>query len=158
MIYAGRRSIEAMLDARVPRHSKRHKTLRDDFLYEEESHKIGDACKEIWQQFGSSFKESIIDRALSVALEKRGLTVENQKHIDIHFSGVKVGTYVPDKVINGAILLELKCKPFLVKEDEKQFWRYLKASPYRLGFLINFGTKRLEIKRRIYDLARQDGV
>ena len=48
------------------------------------------------------------------------------------------------------IILELKCKPFISKEDEKQFWRYLKATPYRLGFLINFSPKKLEIKRRIF--------
>lgn len=80
--------------------------------------------------------------------------MDSQKRIDIYFSGVKVGVYVPDKIINDIIIVELKCKPFIVKEDEKQFWRYLKATPYQLGFLINFSPKSLEIKRRIYDLAR----
>ena len=67
---------------------------------------------------------------------------------------------MPDKVVNEIIILEIKCKPFLVKEDEKQFWRYLKATDYKLGFLINFSPKTLEIKRRIYDLARnkQDSI
>ncbi|KKS38717.1 MAG: hypothetical protein A3G49_02585 [Candidatus Sungbacteria bacterium RIFCSPLOWO2_12_FULL_41_11] len=123
------------------------------FLYKEESFKIGDACKEVWKQFGGSFKESVVDRALTVALEKRGLVVDNQKRIDIFFSDVKVGTYVLDKVVNEIILIEVKCRPILTKEDEKQFWRYLKATDYKVGFLINFGNK-LEIKRRIYDIAR----
>ena len=129
--------------------------IREDFLYKEESYKIGDACKEVWKQFGNSFKESIIDKALTIALENRGLKVDSQKRIDIYFSDKKVGTYVPDKVINDIIIVELKCKPFLTKEDEKQFWRYLKASDYKLGFLINFGPRRLEIRRRVYDLARK---
>ncbi len=133
------------------------KKLISDFLYEAESYKIGDACREVWQQFGSAFKESIIDRALTVALEKRGLRVDSQKRIDVYFDGKKVGTYIPDKIINDAILLEIKCKPRLVKDDEKQFWRYLKATHYKIGFLINFGT-RLEIQRRIYDKARGSGV
>lgn len=42
-----------------------------------------------------------------------------------------------------------------VRDDERQFWYYLRGSPYRLGFLINFGAKKLEIKRRVYDKARE---
>lgn len=44
-----------------------------------------------------------------------------------------------------------------MKEDEKQFWRYLKATDYKVGFLINFGNK-LEIKRRVYDTARDKNI
>ena len=128
--------------------------INDYFLYKDESFKIGDACKEVWRQFGNSFKESIVDKALTIALEKAGLRVDSKKRIDIYFSEKKVGTYVPDKVINDNILLEIKCKPFLTKGDEKQFWRYMKATPYKLGFLINFGS-RLEMKRRVYDSARR---
>ena len=134
------------------------KNIRNDLLYQEESSKIIEACKEVYQQFGGSFKESIVDNALTIALESKGLTVESQKRIDIFFKGIKVGTYVPDKVVNKIIVIELKCKPFLVKEDEKQFWRYLKATSYRLVFLINFDPKRLEIKRRIYDSARDKAI
>ncbi len=124
------------------------------FLYKEESFKIGVACKTVWGQFGNSFKESIVDNALTIALRNLGLGVENQKRIEIKFGEEKVGTYLLDKVINGIILLEVKCKPFLTKEDEKQFWRYMKATPYKVGFLINFGN-RLEIRRRVYDSARE---
>lgn len=127
----------------------------DKFLYKEESFKVGEACKKVWKQFGGSFKESIVDNALTVALENFGLKVENQKRINIYFSNKKVGTYVLDKVVDDKILLEIKCKPFLTKEDEKQFWRYLKATKYKVGFLINFGAK-LEFERRIYDTARKE--
>jgi len=86
---------------------------------------------------------------------KNGFIVENQKRIDIYYNNKKIGTYIPDKIIDSIILLELKCKPFITREDKKQFWYYLKASSYKLGLLINFGSKNLEIHRRIYDKARQ---
>lgn len=63
---------------------------------------------------------------------------------------------MPDFVINGIILLELKCKPFITREDERQFWLYLKASNYKVGLLVNFGTQKLEIRRRVYDKARKN--
>ena len=126
-----------------------------DFLYEQETYKIRNACHQVWIQFGGAFKESIVDKALEVALQSEGLKVESQKRIDIYFQGQKVGTYVPDKIINGVILVELKCKPFITGEDERQFWLYLKGSEYKLGLLVNFGTEKLEIRRRIYDRARE---
>ena len=125
------------------------------FLYERESFLIRGACFEVWKEFKGMFKESVIDRALNIALESRGLKVESQKRIDIYFKDKKVGTYVPDKIVEGKILLELKAKPFITKQDIEQFWKYLKGSQYKLGFLINFSPTRLQIKRVVYDTARK---
>jgi len=127
----------------------------EKLLYEEITYKIRKACFKTWKQFGGAFKEKVVDRALSLAFKNEGLKVENQKCINIYYDNVKVGTYIPDKIINESVLIEVKCKPYLAKEDERQFWLYLKGSKYKLGLLINFGTKRLEIKRRVYDKARQ---
>ncbi len=125
-----------------------------DFLHEKESYKIRGACFEIYNEFGGAFKESVVDRALTEALKKQGLTVEDQKRIDIYFKNKKVGTYVPDKIINDIILLEVKAKQFLTNQDEEQFWKYLKGTNYKLGFLVNFGPTKLGIKRIVYDKAR----
>jgi len=126
-----------------------------DFLYEEESYRIRGACFDVWKVFGGAFKERAIDKALTKSLEKQGLKVEEQKRINIYFDGEKVGIYVPDKIVNGCILLEIKVKSFLTKQDIDQFWKYLKGSQYKLGFLINFGSTKLIIKRIVYDTARK---
>ena len=130
------------------------KKLVENFLYEKETYLIRGACFKVWKAFGGAFKEKIVNRALNEELIKSGLDIESQKRIDIYYSGKKIGTYVPDIVVNDIILLEIKCKPFITREDERQFWLYLKGSKYKLGLLINFGPKKLEIKRRIYDQAR----
>lgn len=126
----------------------------NNFLYEKESYAIRGACFEVWKEFKGMFKESIIDRALTIALEAKGVTVDSQKRIDVYFQEKKVGTYISDKIVNNAILLELKAKPFVTKQDVEQFWKYLKGSDYKLGFLINFSPIKLEIKRIVYDTAR----
>jgi GxxExxY protein len=125
-----------------------------DFLYEKESYEIRGACFDVWKSFGGAFKEKIVDKALTIALEKRGLKVENQKRITIYFEKEKVGTYIPDKIVNDCIIIELKAKQFITKQDIDQFWKYLKGSEYKLGFLINFGLDKLTIKRIVYDIAR----
>jgi len=126
----------------------------DKLLYKDITYKIRGACFEVWKRFGGAFKEKIVDNALTIALEEKGLRVENQKTINVYFNKKKVGFYTPDKIINDLIPLEIKCKTFITQEDRKQFWYYLKASQYKLGLLINFGTSKLQIERRIYDKAR----
>lgn len=123
-------------------------------LYEEESYKMRGACFEVWKQFGSAFKEKIIEKALSKEFKDKGLFVEQQKRLEVLYKNEKIGTYVPDFVIDGKIIVEIKVKPLLAQEDRRQFWYYLRGSQYKLGFLVNFGTKKLEIIRRVYDSAR----
>ncbi|OGY98997.1 MAG: hypothetical protein A2945_04095 [Candidatus Liptonbacteria bacterium RIFCSPLOWO2_01_FULL_52_25] len=126
----------------------------EKLLYKDASYLIRGACFDLYKKFGGAFKESIINNALVVELKSKGLSVETQKRIDITHGGQKVGVYIPDIIVNGEILIELKVKSFLMQEDDRQFWHYLKSSEYQLGFLINFGSRKLEIKRRIYDKAR----
>jgi GxxExxY protein len=123
-------------------------------IYEKESYLIRGACYEVWNEFGGAFKENVIEKALLIALKDKGLNIENQKRINILFRGKNIGTYVPDIIVNDIIIIELKCKPFLAKGDIDQFWKYLRGSKYRLGFLINFSPNGLEIERRAYDTAR----
>ena len=126
----------------------------EELLYEDISYQIRGACFDLYNKFGGDFKETAINKALFLELQSKGLNIESQKKIDIFHSDVKIGTYVPDLIIENKILIELKVKPFLIKTDDKQFWRYLRGSNYKLGFLINFGSQKLEIKRRIFDKAR----
>jgi GxxExxY protein len=90
-------------------------------------------------------------RSLVSYLRAKGLQVETEKQVPIYFSQEKVGVYTPDISVNGCIFLELKCKSVITRNDIKQFWYYLKATGYPLGFLINFGAPNgVEIIRRIY--------
>ena len=131
------------------------KNVVKDFLYSRETYLIRKACFNVWKEFGGVFKEKIVERALTEEFINLGLGVESQKSIDIYYRKKKIGSYIPDKIINDKILIEIKCKPFLTKEDDRQFWLYLKGSKYKLGLLINFGSEELEIKRRIYEKARE---
>jgi GxxExxY protein len=91
-------------------------------LYEKESYEIRGACFWVWKEFGSAFKESVVENALVEELKRRKLKIEKQKRIDIFYRGKKVGVYIPDIVVNGVIIIELKAKPILMKQDIKQFW------------------------------------
>ena len=92
-----------------------------------------------------------------MALTSRGLKVEKEKRLPVIFEGERVGVYVPDFLIEGKIIIELKAKQILIMQDIKQFWQYLRGSRYKLGFLVNFGAgDGVEIERRVYDTARTE--
>ncbi len=49
-----------------------------------------------------------------------------------------------DFAINNKLLVELKAKPIVTKEDYYQMNRYLNASNYRLGMIVNFRNRYLK--------------
>ena len=99
-------------------------------LYEKESYIIRGVCFEIYKEFRNRHKEKVYNKALLGHLKRKGLSVEQEKQIPIFFKGERVGVYVPDIIVENKILLELKCKPFVGKEDISQFWYYLKITNF----------------------------
>jgi len=98
------------------------KKIVEDFLYEKESYLVVDAAKEVWRELGGAFKEKIAEKAYAITLQSKNknLKVENQKRINIFYREQFVDTYVPDLIVNEVILIELKCKPFIVQRDYQQ--------------------------------------
>jgi len=127
---------------------------KSDVLYPELSYAVVGAIYEVWKELGPAFKESAYQKALVEEFTQKGIPFESQKVIPICYRGIKVGSYVPDFLIDDRILIEIKCLPRLTFKENKQVWYYLKGTPYKLLLLVNFGGSKLEIRRRIYDKAR----
>lgn len=136
----------------------KHRTTQK-LLYEEESYLIRGACFNIYKNFRNTQKEVVYQRSLLEELKTKGLRVEKEKRLPVYYLGKKVGIYTPDLVINDTIVIELKAKPFLHRDDIQQFWHYLKNSEFKLGFLVNFGEPNgVRIIRKIYDRVRRSSV
>jgi len=119
-------------------------------VYEKESYLIRGACFDVYKVFRNTQKETVYQRSLEKALVRRGLKVEREKQLPVYFEEEKVGIYIPDILVNEIILLELKAKPMLLKNDTQQFWYYLKNTSSIVGFLINFGEPTgVNIIRRV---------
>lgn len=131
-------------------------TMTVKLLYPQESYLIRGACFNIYKKFRNTQKESVYQKSLLEELISKGLAVEREKQLPVHHLGKKVGVYTPDLLVNNAIIIELKAKPFLHKQDLQQFWFYLKNSEFMLGFLVNFGEPTgVKIIRRVFELARK---
>ena len=123
---------------------------KQNLLYEDESYKIRGACFNVYNTLCGGIKEKIIMRALIRELNENNLEIATETRIPIFYKDTKIGVYIPDIIVNNKIILEIKSKPFITKEDEKQFWGYLKGSKYKLGFLVGFTPQKLIIKRYIH--------
>ena len=68
-----------------------------------------------------------------------------------------VGEYFADLLVAGTVIVELKAVKRLLPEHEAQLLNYLKATPYEVGLLLNFGPKP-EIKRKAFDNSRKGSM
>jgi GxxExxY protein len=60
-------------------------------------------------------------------------------------------------LVADAVIVELEAVKGLMEEHEAQLLNYLKATPYEVGLLLNFGPKP-EIKRKAFDNARKGSM
>ncbi len=120
-------------------------------LYEELTYKIRNSLFNVKKELGGGHKEIVYQKSLAIEFEKNGLEFSREKHITIEYQGKKVGTYVPDFIVENKVILELKALPFTSSTEKKQLWTYLKGSSYKLALLANFGPKELIIERIIHD-------
>ena len=129
----------------------------EKILYRDLSFIVQGCVFEIRKQYGPGHKEIVYHKLLEEKLLAKDLKVEREKRIKIYSqdTGKVVGVYQPDIVVEDKIVLEIKSSKFTTITDNKQLYHYLRNSRYELGYLINFSTPKLFIKRIIYTNDRK---
>ena len=89
-----------------------------------------------------------------VELRKLKLNYEAEKQIQVLYDGVVVGDYRTDLIVEGKLILELKATQDLTIANEVQLVNYLTSTGIDDGLLINFGSDKLQFKRK-YRLYRR---
>ncbi len=111
----------------------------------------------VYQTLGYGFLEKVYGSAMAIELRKLGLDLIQQARITVHYDDKVVGEYFADLLVAGAVIVELKAVKRLLPEHEAQLLNYLKATPYEVGLLLNFGPKP-EIKRKAFDNSRKGSL
>lgn len=130
------------------------KNFQKNLLYKELAYQIVGCFYEVYNSLGPGYKEIIYHNALGIEFIENKIIFEEEKKIAIFYHNKKVGIYVPDFVIDDKIIIEIKAVDIMSKVYEEQLYSYLKGSEYELGYLVNFGSEKIDIKRRIYETAR----
>ena len=113
---------------------------------------IIECAKRIRRQLGPGFLEKVYKNAMVVELRKLKLNFETEKLIQVLYDGIVVGEYRTDIIVDGKLILELKATQDLSIANEVQLVNYLTSTQIDDGLLINFGSDKLQFKRkyRIY--------
>ena len=103
--------------------------------------------KRVYAYLGYGFLEKVYENAMAHELQQNGLSVVQQQKIDVYFGGIIVGEYFADLVVNDKVIIELKAVSELVPQHEAQLLNYLRATPYEVGLLLNFGPKAKHVRK-----------
>jgi GxxExxY protein len=108
----------------------------------------------VYNALGYGFLEKVYANALALELRALDLDVVQEQRITVYYHEAQIGEYAADLVVNDAVIVELKAVKTLLEEHEAQLLNYLKATPYEVGLLLNFGPKP-EVKRKAFDNDRK---
>ena len=136
-----------------------HARSRQGYSFKQLSYDTIGACIDVQRQLGVHCMEVDYQRALALALPKRGLEVQREVEIPIAYDGVVVTRRRVDFVIwneEGELLLETKARSEILAEDVEQCLLYLHQGGYRLCLLVNFGQKPLGVRRFVHTPQGQD--
>jgi len=120
--------------------------------YQDLTENIIGCAYRVYNKMGFGFLESVYEKCLLIELHKSDLEAESQKPITVFYENEIVGEFVADIIVNDTIILELKSVRRIVKAHEVQLVNYLVATGKPIGLILNFGERKVEVKRKIKDL------
>ena len=99
---------------------------------------IGAAIK-VHRRLGPGVLESAYEACLAFELQEIGLRVERQKAVPLVYNSVKLNCgFRADMLVEGRVVVELKCKEAIHPVDEAQLLSHLRLLNIPVGLLINF--------------------
>ena len=94
--------------------------------------------------------EKVYENGLAHRLRKAGVQVEQQHALRVlDEDGTVLGDYFADLLVEGELILELKACKALTDEHVAQLLGSLRGCRFEHGLLINFGSRKLEVRKYV---------
>jgi GxxExxY protein len=124
--------------------------FENELLHKDITDKILNAFYKILNpQLGYGFLEKVYLNAMCIALKDMGMSVQQQPRVVVYFQGHIVGEYWADLLVEDSVIVELKASSHISDEHTAQLLNYLRATPYEVGLLLNFGPKP-DFRRKVF--------
>jgi GxxExxY protein len=102
---------------------------------------IVDSALTVHRYYGPNLRERIYEESLILELSKRGLFVESQVWLPVHYYEMTLKQrIIIDILVEKCVIVEIKSVSQLTPDHETQLLTYLKITGIRLGLLINFNV------------------
>lgn len=116
-------------------------------IYSDLTYQINGILFDVHNNLGRYCNEKQYCDSIESNLKKSTITFEREKYLPPSFEGEKQIRNKVDFLIENKVILEIKAKRLITKEDYYQIKRYLQALKIKLGILVNFRSKFLHPKR-----------
>ena len=105
------------------------------------TYQIRGAIYDVYKALGPGLLESVYEEAMVYELQKKGLKVERQLEVPIHYDGHILKTPLRlDLLVEDRVVVELKSVKELQDVFFKQTRTYLRLLDLKVGILVNFNT------------------
>jgi len=104
-----------------------------------------DRAFHLHRELGPGLLESVYEAVLAHELGAKGLMVQRQKPVPIHYQDIQLDEgFRLDLLVEDRLIVELKSVEELHPVHPKQLLTYLRLMDLPLGLLINFGSPLLK--------------
>ena len=101
---------------------------------------IVDSAIAVHRELGPGLLETVYEVILAHELRQRGLSVEHQMPISVHYKGMVFDVaFRADLIVEKMVIVELKSVEQVSQAHKKQVQTYMRLTGCKLGFLLNFG-------------------
>jgi len=98
--------------------------------------------------------EKVYENGLAHRLRKAGIQLKQQPPLQVFDEdGTPLGDYFADLLVGGELIVELKACKALADEHVAQLLGYLRGCRVEHGLLINFGSRKLEVRKYVLSEA-----
>jgi GxxExxY protein len=118
------------------------KLLHKDLVYE-----IVGAAIEVLKEIGHGLHEKPYEDALVIELGIKNHGTSQQERFPITYKGHHIADYVPDLVVDDAVVVDAKVIDRITDHERGQMLNYLRITRLRVGLILNFKRARLEWER-----------
>ncbi len=120
---------------------------RTKLIYPNLSYTISGLLFKVHNNLGRFHKEKTYSDALENLLKESAVVFEREKRLDVNWADLKITKNWADFLVDNKIVLEIKSKRLVTKDDYFQTLRYLELLNLPLGIIVNFRQKLLSPKR-----------
>lgn len=121
--------------------------MKSDLIHRELSESILGSAMKVLNVLKPGLDEKLYERALVIELRKRGHRIEQQRQFPVHYEEERIGTLVPDLIVDGLVIVDPKVVSAFDDTHMAQLLGYLTITNLRLALLVNFKHVELKWKR-----------
>jgi GxxExxY protein len=113
--------------------------MNSKLIYPDESFAIRGCFFEVYRNKGAGFLEPVYQECVEIEFSLSGVPAIPQPDLKLDYKGRPLkSTYTPDFICYDKIIVELKAVKELTDAHRAQVQNYLKATNFKLAFLVNF--------------------